>query len=265
MAEEYKNNVPEHETPKVATEESPATTTEVTGRGLFDFLGKKEEEVKPQETTTLESEFDHKAQISQPELAAEHEEVKENKITLLEELQEKTEEDEQNKPSVIEKLHRSNSSASSSSDEEGEEKKEKKKKIVEGEEEKQGLAEKIKEKLPGHHDKKPEDDVPVSTTIPVPVSESVVEHDQPEEEKKGLVEKIKEKLPGHHDKTPEDSPAVTSTPLVVTEHPVEPTTEHPVEHPEEKKGILEKIKEKLPGYHAKTTEEEVKKEKETDD
>ncbi|KAG7592394.1 Dehydrin [Arabidopsis thaliana x Arabidopsis arenosa] len=265
MAEEYKNTVPEHETPKVATEESPATTTEVTGRGLFDFLGKKEEEVKPQETTTLESEFDHKAQISEPELVAEHEEVKENKITLLEELQEKTEEDEQNKPSVIEKLHRSNSSASSSSDEEGEEKKEKKKKIVEGEEEKQGLAEKIKEKLPGHHDKKPEDDVPVSTTIPVPVSESVVEHDQPEEEKKGLVEKIKEKLPGHHDKTPEDSPAVTSTPLVVTEHPVEPTTEHPVEHPEEKKGILEKIKEKLPGYHAKTTEEEVKKEKETDD
>ncbi|CAH8252962.1 unnamed protein product [Arabidopsis lyrata] len=264
MAEEYKNNVPEHETPKVATEESPATTTEVTDRGLFDFLGKKEEEVKPQETTTLESEFDHKAQISEPELAAEHEEVKENKITLLEELQEKTEEDEENKPSVIEKLHRSNSSASSSSDEEGEEKKEKKK-IVEGEEEKQGLAEKIKEKLPGHHDKKPEDDVPVSTTIPVPVSESVVEHDQTEEEKKGLGEKIKEKLPGHHDKTPEDSPAVTSTPLVVTEHPVEPTTEHPVEHPEEKKGILEKIKEKLPGYHAKTSEEEEKKVKETDD
>lgn len=126
MAEEYKNaseefkNVPEHEsTPKVATTEEPsATTGEVKDRGLFDFLGKKEE-VKPQETTTtttLESEFEHKAQVSEPPaFVAKHEEEeeKEHKPTLLEKLHQKhEEEEEENKPSLLQKLHRSNSSSS---------------------------------------------------------------------------------------------------------------------------------------------------------
>ena len=123
MAEEYKNaseefkNVPEHEsTPKVATTEEPsATTGEVKDRGLFDFLGKKEE-VKPQETTTLESEFEHKAQVSEPPaFVAKHEEEeeREHKPTLLEKLHHKhEEEEEENKPSLLQKLHRSNSSSS---------------------------------------------------------------------------------------------------------------------------------------------------------
>ncbi|KAF8113700.1 hypothetical protein N665_0046s0049 [Sinapis alba] len=209
MAEEYKNasddfkNVPEHETPKITTTEEPsATTGEVKDRGLFDFLGKKEE-VKPQETTTsLDSEVEHKAQITEPAaFVAKHEEEKEHKPTLLEQLHHKHEEEEENKPSLLQKLHRSNSSSSSSSEEEGEDgekrKKEKKKKIVEGDE-KKGVMEKIKEKLPGHSEK-PADSQVVNTEAAVPVT---AEHHP--EEKKGILEKIKEKLPGYHAKSTEE-------------------------------------------------------------
>ncbi|XP_010477281.1 PREDICTED: dehydrin ERD10-like [Camelina sativa] len=254
MAEEYKNNV--------ATEEPSTTTTpEIKERGMFDFL-KKKEEVKPQETTTLASDFEHKTQISEPEpFVAKHQEEqeKEHKPTLLEQLHQKHEEEEENKPNLIEKLHRSNSSSSSSSDEEGEDgekrkKKKDKKKILEGdaktEEENQGVMDKIKEKFP-HGVKTEGHDVPVVTNMPAP---HPVEHQKPEEEeKKGLMDKIKEKLPGHS-KKPEDSQVVNTTPLVETATPI-------AEHPEEKKGFMEKIKEKLPGYHAKTEEE--KKEKES--
>ncbi|CAH8342245.1 unnamed protein product [Eruca vesicaria subsp. sativa] len=190
MAEEYKN-VPEHETPKITTtEETSAATGEVKDRGLFDFLGKKEE-VKPQETTTpLASEVEHKAQITEPE----------HKPTLIEQLHQKHEEEEENKPSLLHKLHRSNSSSSSSSEEEGEDgvkrKKEKKKKTVEGDE-KKGVMEKIKEKLPGHSEK-PEDSQVVNTEAAVPVTEETAVHP---EEKKGILEKIKEKLPGYHAKS----------------------------------------------------------------
>ena len=210
MAEEYKNaseefkNVPEHETPKITTTEEPsAATGEVKDRVLFDFLGKKEE-VKPQETTTpLASEVEHKAQITEePAFVAKHEE-EEHKPTLLEQLHQKHEEEEENKPSLLQKLHRSNSSSSSSSEEEGEDgqkrKKEKKKKIVEGEE-KKGVMEKIKEKLPGHSEK-PDDSQVVNTEAAVPVSDETAEHP---EEKKGILEKIKEKLPGYHAKSSEE-------------------------------------------------------------
>lgn len=86
MAEEIKN-VPEQEVPKVATEES--SSAEVTDRGLFDFLGKKKDETKPEETT-IDSEFEQKVHISEPEPAPE---VKHE--------------------SLLEKLHRSDSSSSS--------------------------------------------------------------------------------------------------------------------------------------------------------
>ncbi|KAG2321106.1 hypothetical protein Bca52824_014319 [Brassica carinata] len=211
MAEEYKNaskdfkNVPEHEAPKITTTEEPsATTGEVKDRGLFDFLGKKEE-VKPQETTTtpLDSAVEHKAQITdEPAFVAKHEE-EEHKPTLLEQLHQKHEEEEENKPSLLQKLHRSNSSSSSSSEEEGEDgekrKKEKKKKIVEGDE-KKGVMEKIKEKLPGHSEK-PADSQVVNTEAAVPVTTETAEHP---EEKKGILEKIKEKLPGYHAKSTEE-------------------------------------------------------------
>lgn len=93
MAEENKN-VPEQEVPKVATDESSSAATEVTDRGLFDFMGKKKDETKP-EVTTIESEFEHKVQVSEPAPEVKHEEV------------------EEKKPSLLEKLHRSDSSSSS--------------------------------------------------------------------------------------------------------------------------------------------------------
>ena len=182
MAEETKNVVHEQEVPKVTTEESSA---EVTDRGLFDFLGKKKEETKPEET--IDSEFEHKVHISEPVVP----EVKHEK--------------EEKNHSLLEKLHRSDSSSSSSSEEEGEDgekrkkKKDKKKTAttaegeVKTEEEKKGFMDKLKEKLPGHG-KKPED------ASPAPVVAPPVEEAHPAE-KKGILEKIKEKLPGYHPKT----------------------------------------------------------------
>ncbi|CAF2140321.1 dehydrin ERD14 [Brassica rapa] len=183
MAEETKNVVHEQEVPKVTTEESSA---EVTDRGLFDFLGKKKEETKPEET--IDSQFEHKVHISEPVVP----EVKH--------------EEEEKKHSLLEKLHRSDSSSSSSSEEEGEDgekrkkKKDKKKTAttaegeVKTEEEKKGFMDKLKEKLPGHG-KKPEDASPAAPVVAPPVEEA---HPA---EKKGILEKIKEKLPGYHPKT----------------------------------------------------------------
>ncbi|KAJ0256517.1 Dehydrin ERD14 [Hirschfeldia incana] len=190
MAEETKN-VHEHEVPKVVTEESSAATKEVTDRGLFDFLGKKKEETKPGET--VHSEFEQNVQVSEPVSEVKHEA-------------------EEKKPSLLEKLHRSDSSSSSSSEEEGEN---------------------------GEKRKKKKDKKKIATEGEV----------QTEEEKKGFMDKLKEKLPGHG-KKPGDASATPAAPVATP--PVEET------HPAEKKGIMEKIKEKLPGYHSKTVEEEKK-------
>ncbi|CAF2180606.1 hypothetical protein BRARA_G02195 [Brassica rapa] len=188
MAEETKN-VHEQEVPKVVMEESSAATGEVTDRGMFDFLKKKKEETKPEET--INSEFEQKVQVSEPVPEVKHEEA-------------------EKKPSLLEKLHRSDSSSSSSSEEEGEDgekrkkkKKDKKKIATEGEvqteEAKKGFMDKLKEKLPGHG-KKPEDD---SAVAAAPVVAPPVEEAHPAE-KKGILEKIKEKLPGYHSKTVEE-------------------------------------------------------------
>ncbi|KAK1431146.1 hypothetical protein QVD17_14417 [Tagetes erecta] len=77
--------------------------------------------------------------------------------------------------------------------------------------------------------------------------------------KKGLVQKIKEKLPGHKNKEQEQDPekVFTATTKVTMTTPAGPMgvpkTEHVrVEHHEEeheKKGFIEKIKDKLPGHH----------------
>ncbi|KAL7589486.1 hypothetical protein Lser_V15G36675 [Lactuca serriola] len=151
---------------------------EKSDRGLFDIFGTKAEEKKGEEAA-ISSEFEQKVQVSHPE-------------------------PEENKESLPDKLHKSDSHSSSSSDEECDENGEKKKK-------KKPLKEKI--------------------TKP--------------EEKKGFIEKIKEKLPGGHKKEEE-------------EHADE--GEH-----KEKKGIFEKIKEKIPGYHSKSDEEKEKeKVKESD-
>lgn len=122
--------------------------------------------------------------------------------------------------------------------EEGGEKKKKKK-------EKKGLKEKIEEKI--HH--KEED-----TSVPVEV---VTEP----EEKKGFMEKIKEKLPGGGKKVEEETVdcKVSKEDVPVSAPPVESVVEGG--EPAAKKGIFEKIKEKIPGYHPKTSAEEEKKEK----
>ncbi|XP_010539809.1 PREDICTED: dehydrin ERD14-like [Tarenaya hassleriana] len=172
MAEEVKN-VTEQEAPRVATDES-SETAEVKDRGLFDFMGKKDE-AKPEES--IATEFDHKVQVSEPVPEKKHEE------------------EEEKKPSLLEKLHRTSSSSSSSSEEEGENgekrKKKKDKKKTEGEE--KGFMEKIKEKLPGQA-KTPEEASAAEETAPP----------QNPAEKKGILEKIKEKLPGYHTKSGEE-------------------------------------------------------------
>ncbi|KAI9109186.1 hypothetical protein K1719_019809 [Acacia pycnantha] len=164
---------------KMADQENKQQNTselETQDRGLFDFIGKKDGENK-----------------------AEHH---------LDQEQDK-------KPGLLEKLHRSNSSSSSSSDEEevGEDgekrkkKKEEKKKeeaaavtvTAEGEE-KKGLLDKIKEKLPGQH-KKTEEVPP-----PAAAAEPVVPNGEDGGQKKGILEKIKEKLPGHQPKTTTTDP-----------------------------------------------------------
>ncbi|XP_061362936.1 phosphoprotein ECPP44-like isoform X1 [Gastrolobium bilobum] len=210
-------------------ETSETSEVEAKDRGLFDFLGKKKEEQKPQEEEVIVTEFEKVSVSEEPE------------IKFDEKKKEEKEEEGEKKHNILEKLHRSNSSSSSSSDEEGEdgEKKKKKKK------EKKGL----KEKIEGDH--KHED-----TTVPVEKVEVDYEVDVAEtEEKKGFLDKIKEKLPGH--KKTEEVTLTTPTPPPPASSYEYGENTHEGEA-KEKKGILEKIKEKLPGYHHKTEEEKQK-------
>merc|ERR1712183_125517 len=78
------------------------------------------------------------------------------------------------------------------------------------------------------------------------------------EEKKGLKDKIKEKI-GGGDKDEEKKHEDTSIPVERYEEEVvvQKLPEAPLAEPaqaEEKKGLLEKIKEKLPGQHKKPEE-----------
>ncbi|XP_010431776.1 PREDICTED: dehydrin ERD10-like [Camelina sativa] len=122
---------------------------------------------------------------------------------------------EEEKPSLAERLHRSDTSSSDEEAGENGGKKEKKKKNKEAAdqcetEEKKGIMEKIKEKLPagiGHPD------------------QAKPEHEDGKE--KGFMEKVKDKLPGGDHGKPE----------------LEPRHDNGKE-----KGFMEKIKEKLPGH-----------------
>lgn len=128
--------------------------------------------------------------------------------------EEEVHQDGEKKESLFTKLQRSSSSSSSSSDEEEE--------VIDDNGEvikrkkKKGLKEKIKEKLPGHKDTEGEH----KTAAPTPAPP----------------------VPSHHD----DDGAV-----VVEKIDGEVKTEAPPAPEEEKKGFLEKIKEKLPGGHKK--------------
>lgn len=73
---------------------------EIKDRGVFDFLGKKKEEEKPQDQEVIVTEFE-KVKVSDHEPETKVEEKKEE------------EDGEKKKHSLLEKLHRSNSSSSS--------------------------------------------------------------------------------------------------------------------------------------------------------
>lgn len=234
-----------------------AEQVEVTDRGLLgNLLGKKKAEEDKEKQEELVTGME-KVSVEEPEVKKEEHEDGEKKETLFS------------------KLHRSSSSSSSSSDEEEEEVIDDNGEVIKRKK-KKGLKEKLQGKLPGHKDTEGEH----VTGLPAPAAPASVQthgghHDTdvvvekidgdvkteaapavPEEEKKGFLEKIKEKLPGGH-KKPEDAAAVPVThaaPAPV--HAPAPAPEE-VSSPDakEKKGLLGKIMDKLPGYH-KTGEED---------
>lgn len=234
-----------------------AEQVEVTDRGLLgNLLGKKKAEEDKEKEEELVTGME-KVSVEEPEVKKEEHEDGEKKETLFS------------------KLHRSSSSSSSSSDEEEEEVIDDNGEVIKRKK-KKGLKEKLQGKLPGHKDTEGEH----VTGLPAPAAPASVQthgghHDTdvvvekidgdvkteaapavPEEEKKGFLEKIKEKLPGGH-KKPEDAapvPVTHAAPAPV--HAPAPAAEE-VSSPDakEKKGLLGKIMDKLPGYH-KTGEED---------
>jgi len=218
----------------VKTEEVPVETTD---RGLFDFTAVKQKEECCEEIKTT-----HHVEEQDEVIGAEFEKLH---VSGAEPKVEEHKDQEEKKGSLLEKFHRSDSASSSSSsdEEEGKEKKDKKKK--------KGLKEKHEE----------------DTSVPIEKCEEEAVA-QPEE-KKGFLDKIKEKLPGQHKKTEEAAVTPTPpTPVVIECYAAEESSQaaHEADQPKEKKGFLEKIKEKIPGYHPKSptsspSEEEKEKEK----
>lgn len=76
-----------------------AAAVETRDRGLFDFLGKKEEEKKHEEEA-ISHEFEHKVHVAEP-------------VHKVEEKKEHKEEEEKKHEGLLEKLTRSNISSSS--------------------------------------------------------------------------------------------------------------------------------------------------------
>ncbi|KAL9238437.1 hypothetical protein vseg_012857 [Gypsophila vaccaria] len=108
----------------------------------------------------------------------------------------------EHKPSLMEKLHRSNSSSSSSSEEEVEEDGMKIRRRK-----KKGLTDKIKEKLSGHKNEGAPEEIQAA-------------------EKKGILEKIKEKMPNHHKDETIIAPSLSAAPALVPTPPLYQTDEH---------------------------------------
>ncbi|XP_050366667.1 dehydrin ERD14-like isoform X2 [Argentina anserina] len=231
MAGEYNKS---HEYETKAEEGGPVESQE---RGWFDFLGKKKEEEKPvvQEEEKPVVQEEEKPVVQEEVIATEFEKVKvsepepepacvdyskpaEHGYHHEEHKEEHKEEEVEKKHETLsEKLRRSDSSSSSSSDEEGDDEEKKKKR-----KEKKGLKEKIKEKISG--DK--------------------------EEEKKHGYEQDTDEIPV--EKFHEDHGHAYDHGPVVPHHEepkVEPAVVYAEEKKEdEKKGFLEKIKDKLPGH-----------------
>ncbi|KAK6939044.1 Dehydrin [Dillenia turbinata] len=207
----------EYEEPKVVTTSEERAGVESTDRGLFDFMGKKEKPYKEEEV--LVTEFDKKVQVSEYEPPKE--EYKEEK-----------------KEGFLAKLDRSDSSSSS---------------IIKG-----TLLMVIKVAL----------NVYISNFSSLKLLQSSDEEEgengEKKKKKKGLKEKIKEKISGDHKKEEEKKyehhehehkhehyDHDTNVPIEKEEVVY---TETVVVQPEEKKGFLEKIKEKLPGQAKKPEE-----------
>ncbi|KAL6492978.1 hypothetical protein OROGR_032737 [Orobanche gracilis] len=220
-----------------ATHKAEECAVEASDRGLFDFVGKKEEEKKfdLEEDVIIVTDCEEKPEVFE----VPKEEVKKHE-------------------GLFEKLHRSDSSSSSSSDEEEvDENGEKKKK-------KKGLKEKIKEKFSG--EKKDEEEekqaaIKCEEDIVVPVEKCDI--DDEDNEKKGFLDKIKEKLPGG--KKIEEVAIATPPPPPPSEECAAAAAAAPETESKEKKGFLEKIKEKLPGHHSKNHEEKEKEKKEEEE
>lgn len=89
-------------------------------------------------------------------------------------------------------------------------------------------------------------------------SDEECEDGEKKKKKKSLKDKVKEKIEEHKEKKEEEKvekhEADTSVPIEKCEEVAVPT---PTPAPEEKKGFIEKIKEKLPGGHKKAEEEHV--------
>ncbi|XP_057773905.1 dehydrin ERD14-like [Salvia miltiorrhiza] len=202
MADDQYNH---HET---RSDEPSAAKSEVEAgdRGIFDFMGKKEEEGnKCEGEVKIAGEFDEKFKVSEEE----------DDTKKHETLQEK-----------FQRSDRDGSGSSSGEEEIGEDGKKRKKKkglkekiaeklpgeekhtndvpfekceeekpVHEEAEEKKGLLDKIKEKLPGGAKKAEEVAAPPPT--PAPAADYAAAPGAEEKEKKGLLDKIKEKMPGH--------------------------------------------------------------------
>ncbi|XP_060169339.1 phosphoprotein ECPP44-like [Lycium barbarum] len=196
---------------------APETTDR--GYGLFNFMGKKEEDKAHDETVMI----DTPANVDEPK---------------------------EEKHSLMEKLHRTHSNSSSSSDEE---------EVEEGgngeKKRKKGLKDKIKEKMSGDHNKEYHHETTDQQKVEfIPMDNCPAPYAEPthEEEKKGFMDKIKEKLPGHHNKTDQE---VNNAPAA---HSSVDEQVHGGETKDQKKGLLDKIKEKLPGHGHKNNEDEEK-------
>ena len=80
-------------------------------------------------------------------------------------------------------------------------------------------------------------------------------------EKKGFLDKIKDKLPGQQKKAEEVPPPPQAVECYATTEVPQPPCQEGGDQAKEKKGIFEKIKEKLRGFHHKDEEEDKEKER----
>ncbi|WOH00432.1 hypothetical protein DCAR_0519792 [Daucus carota subsp. sativus] len=138
-------------------------------------------------------------------------------------------------------LQRSGSSSSSSSEDDGE-----------GGRRKKGIKEKIKDTFPGGHKQEHQTQAVVTgESYGTPGEYGTTGTGEQPHEKKGIMEKIKDKLPGGHNDQEQYQTHTTSTPVSGGSYGAtgEYGTTAPGEQPYEKKGIMEKIKDKLPGGH----------------